>query len=285
MPRNSTGPPQLSWVSVCRILKGWCFQGLMLKSPQLLDDKRNQAWHRKLGLEQYRWLFTKELRDVRTNCQSLRSWRCTKKIPGDFMLFQGDNLTVVMGVFSCLWCIRIAYSSIEIGQNCWDAYLFGFLSRCCLWQEGEADMWVSVPLSFSRPHQLTLSSLPRDSRPTQSSWSCLGNSEVRKSPYVQSSKVCKCFEEREVVALPATFHCLLCNFPSVYPSCSLLSESEGLSRGSSTRSSLFLGMFHSQMWTWKDLFQLWQRDLLYEENTSHEVLSQNDSVLSKQRVL
>lgn len=141
-----------------------------------------------------------------------------------------------------------------------------FLSRCCLWEEGEADMWISVPLSFSWPHQLTLSSLPRDYRPTQSSWSCLGNSEVRKSPYVQSSKVCKCFEEWEVVALPTTLHCLLCNFPSVYPSCSLLSESEGLSRGSSTRNSLFLGMFHSQMWTRKDLFQLWQRDLLHKEN-------------------
>lgn len=123
MPRNSTGPPQLAWVSVCWILKDRCFQGLMLKSPQLLEDKRSQAWHRKLGLEQYRWLFTKELRDVRTNCQSLGGWRWTKKIPGDFMLFQGDNLTVVMEVFSCLWCIRIVYSSIEIGQNCWDGSL------------------------------------------------------------------------------------------------------------------------------------------------------------------
>lgn len=202
MPRNSTGPPQLAWVSVCRILKDRCFQGLMLKSPQLLEDKRSQAWHRKLGLEQYRWLFTKELRDVRTNCQSLGGWRWTKKIPGDFMLFQGDNLTVVMGVFSCLWCIRIVYSSIEIGQNCWDGSLFGFYPDVACGRKVRLIWWISIPLSFSWPHQLTLSSLPRDYRPTQSSWSCLGNSEVRKSPYVQSSKVCKCFEEWEVVALP-----------------------------------------------------------------------------------
>lgn len=114
---------------------------------------------------------------------------------------------------------------------------------------------------------VTLSSLPGDYCPSQflvlsrKFWGW-GISILN----VQSSKVCKWFEEWEAVALPTTLHCLLCHFlerllfqlPSVWVRSDL--------KGSSIRNSLFLKMPHSQMWTRKELFQPWERDLLYKEN-------------------